>query len=328
MTWHGRRVLVTGAGGFIGSHVVEALAEQGADVTAFLHYRREAPLGALVHLSADVMEHVRPVYADVRDPEAVLTACEDQDVVFHLAASISVAYSLVHPRDVVETNVIGTYNILAAARRCRPSRLVVASSSEVYGTAQHVPIGEDHPLVGQSPYAASKIAAEKLSQSFHRAYGVPVVVVRPFNTYGPRQSTRAVIPSLLSQALAGGPVRLGDIRPRRDFVYVEDTARGIVAAAASEGAVGNVVNLGTGTDVAIADLIPMVEGILGRRLDIEHDKGRDRPPNSEVMRLLADSGRARAVLGWQAHTSLQEGLRHTARWLAQHPISVSPLDPP
>lgn len=327
MTWHGRRVLLTGAGGFIGSHVAEVLAGHGAEVTAFLHYRRHDPLGALSHLPDETIKHVRPFYGDVRDPEAVLAACKDQQVVLHLAASISVAYSFIHPRDVFETNVNGTYNVLAAARLSHPWRVVVVSSSEVYGTAQHVPIGEDHPLVGQSPYAASKIAAEKLAESFHRSYGVPVVLVRPFNTYGPRQSTRAVIPSLLSQAMGGGPVHLGDIRPRRDFVYVGDTAAGIAAAAAAEGAVGNVFNLGTGADVAIGDLVPLVEEILGRKLDIRHDKGRDRPPASEVMRLVADSERARTIVGWQARTSLRDGLEHTIRWLERHPMSVSPLDP-
>lgn len=327
MTWHDQHVLVTGAGGFIGSHVVEALVERGARVTAFLHYRRESAYGALTDVPSATLDQVRIVYGDVRDPDAVQEACTDQEVLFHLAASTSVAYSFAQPREVFETNVVGTYNILAAARRTRPSRLVVVSSSEVYGTAQHVPISEDHPLVGQSPYAASKIAAEKLSESFHRAYGLPVVLVRPFNSFGPRQTTRAVIPSLITQAQAGGPVRLGNLRPRRDFTFVADTANGIITAAEPEGAVGNVFNLGSGVAVAIADLVTEVEVIVGRPLEIQHDEARERPPASEVMRLVADSTRAHRVLAWHAKTPLRDGLVLTARWLEDHPLTPGRADP-
>ncbi len=319
MNLTGARALVTGAGGFIGSHVVELLVRRGAAVTAFMHYRGTPTTGAMAYLEPSVLAAVRLVQGDIRDAEAVDEAVAGQDAVLHLAASISVPYSFVRPRDVLDTNTVGTYNVLAAARRCRPGRVVVVSSSEVYGTAQYVPIDEGHPLVGQSPYAASKIAAEKLAESFHRAFGVAAVVARPFNAYGPRQTTRAVIPVVLAQAIAGRPVRLGSLSPRRDFTYVTDTAAGLVAAAEADAAVGSVFNLGSGQDISIGELVDLVGEVLGRPVAIEHEAERERPPASEVMQLKADASRARAILGWRATVPLREGLRRTAEWLAHHP---------
>lgn len=318
MGWDGARALVTGAGGFIGSHLVEHLLMSGAHVTAFSHYRSIAPAGHLREIGRSAGDRLTVMYGDVRDPKAVSEALSGQEYVLHLAASISVAYSFQHPREVLETNLLGTYTVLEQALKTEPRQVVIVSSSEVYGTAQFVPIDESHPLSGQSPYAASKIGAEQLARSFYLSYGLPVVIVRPFNTYGPRQSPRAVIPSIILQALQGEEIHLGNLAARRDFTYVEDTARGLAAAAQAKAAVGEVLNLGTGVDWSVKDVVDRAASILGKAVKVTVDPSRLRPQTAEVERLVAGVARARRLLGWQASVDFSDGLARTAEWLATH----------
>lgn len=313
--WSGRRVLVTGAGGFIGSHVAGRLLREGAEVRAFLRYGSRESLGALAFEDADAME-VR--FGNLRDPDSVERAAEGCDVIVHLGAQISVPYSYVAPREVLETNALGTLNVLLAARRSGAAAVACVSTSEVYGTPETVPILEGHRLNAQSPYAASKVAADMLALSFHASYGVPVGLVRPFNTYGPRQSARAVIPAIVSQALSGGPLRLGALHTVRDFTYVEDTAAGVLAFAASDQVAGRVVQLGAGTGVTVGEVVELVGEIVGRALDVEQDEQRLRPPDSEVQRLVCDPGLARELLGWQPQTALRDGLERTVEWVDAH----------
>ncbi len=312
----GRRALVTGAGGFVGSHLVERLVADGDEVRAFVRYTSTGRAGWLDTLPAEVRRAVEVVRGDVRDDEAVSAAMAGIDTVFHLAALVGIPYSFLHPRDVVGTNAGGTLNVLLAARAAGVDRLVHASTSEVYGSAQAVPIDETHALRAQSPYAASKIAAEKLVESFHASYGLPAVVLRSFNIYGPRQSARAVIPAVIRQALASDEVHLGADTPTRDFNFVADTVDAFVRAGRLPAAVGRVFNVGTGREIAIADLVALVARLLGREsLRIVTREERLRPPGSEVTRLSADSRRARDLLGWAPQSTLEQGLRTTIDWL-------------
>jgi len=315
----GRLAVVTGAGGFIGSHLVAALVESGARVRALVRYTSRGDRGALNYLDEEVLGDVEVVLGDIRDPESVTEAVRGTDLVFNLAAQIAIPYSYVNPRDFVETNVVGTLNVLQACRAMEVTRLVQTSTSEVYGTAQSVPITEEHPLAAQSPYAASKIASDQLVLSFHRSFDVPVTVLRPFNTFGPRQSARAVIPTIIVQALRGDVVRLGSLDPRRDLTYVTDCARGFTAAAASDAAVGETLQLGTGVDVSVGDLVETVGSILGRELQVEQDPNRVRPEASEVMRLLSSPARMTELTGWQPEVSVSDGLEQTIRWIEAHP---------
>ena len=316
MSWRGRKVLVTGAGGFIGSHLAERLAEEGARVRALVHYNA---LGSWAWLDHTALAGEMEVLAgDVRDPGSVAQAVEGVEVVFHLAALIAIPYSYQAPASYVATNIQGTLNVLQAARQAGVARLVHTSTSEVYGTAQRVPIAEDHPLVGQSPYSATKIAADKLAESFHLSFGLPVVTVRPFNTFGPRQSARAVIPTIITQALAGQPVRLGNLNPTRDLNYVANTVDGFLAAAQAERALGRTVNLGSGREISIGDLALLIGRLMGRDLGLEQDADRLRPAASEVERLLADNRLADQLLGWRPRLSLEEGLEKTITWLRQN----------
>ncbi len=240
-------------------------------------------------------------------------------MVFHLAALIGIPYSYAHPQEVIDTNVIGTSNVLLAARESdRIERVALTSTSEVYGSAQYTPMDENHPLQAQSPYAATKIAADAFGVSFHRSFGVPVTIVRPFNAYGPRQSARAVIATIVSQALAGSRLRLGSLDTARDFTYVADTARGFLAVGSSDACVGQVVNLGTGLETRIGDVVRIVGEIIGRRLEVEADEQRIRPGKSEVTRLLADATKAKELAGWEPQTSLGDGLRQTIDWVSEH----------
>ena len=311
----GQRVLVTGAGGFIGSHLVAMLVERGADVRGLIRYTSRGDRGALAWLDEDIGEAVEIVLGDVRDAESVAAASKDADVVMHLAAQIAIPYSYVNPRDFFETNVLGTFNVARAALDNGVSRVVHTSTSEVYGTAQTVPITEDHPLETQSPYAASKLGADKLIDSFHRSFELPATVLRPFNTYGPHQSARAVIPTIITQALAGGAIRLGSLDPRRDMTFVTDTAAGFIAAAESDAALGRTVQLGTGTDHSIGEIVETVGEILGRELDVELDEQRVRPPDSEVMRLISSPALASELMGWKPTVDLREGLERTLKWI-------------
>ena len=316
--WLDQQVLVTGAGGFIGSHLVEALVDKGAKVRAFVHYNSRGDAGLLRLSPRETLEKIEIIAGDIRDPQAVAAAVDGCSTVFHLGALISIPYSYVHPVEVAETNIMGTVNILTACREKAVERVVHTSTSEVYGTALRVPIDEAHPLQGQSPYSASKIGADKLAESYHDAFGLPVVTVRPFNTFGPRQSARAVIPTIITQALAADVIHLGNLDSRRDFTYVLDTVAGFMRAAEAESVEGEVFNLGTGSEIRIGELAEKIIQIVGRRVLIETDENRLRPEQSEVMRLLSDNNKARRMIHWQPETSLDQGLEQTIRWIKDH----------
>jgi len=312
------KVLVTGAGGFIGSHLVEALVQGGFDVRAFVRYNSRQDWGFLRQLDPEVLKHVEVIAGDLQDAGAVESAMRDVRIAFHLGALIAIPYSYKHPDEVVAVNVLGTLNVLNAARRHGIERLVHTSTSEVYGTARYVPMDEGHPLQGQSPYSASKIAADKIAESYCRSFEVPVITVRPFNTYGPRQSTRAVIPTIITQALTAGRVALGSLEPRRDFTFVTDTVAGFLKAATADCAYGTTVNLGTGRDVSIGEVAQLIFDILGRPLEIATDTDRVRPKASEVDRLCSNPTLAADVLGWHAEISLEDGLTRTIAWVREH----------
>lgn len=311
--WRGKRVAVTGAGGFIGSHLVERLAGLGANVRAMVRYTSSSSHGWLD--GGEFGGAVDIVAGDVASAESVDAVVEGVDVVFHLAANISIPYSYQSPRDFVRSNVEGTLNVLEAARGARCGRVVLTSTSEVYGTAQTVPMTEEHPLQAQSPYAASKIAADKLGESYHRSFGVPVVTVRPFNTYGPRQSLRAVVANIVVQALSGADrLQLGALHPTRDLVFVDDTVDGFLEVAEAEAAVGSVVQLGTGQETSIGDVARLVLAAVGREAVVVEDARRLRPAASEVERLVCDATRARVLAGWEAKVPLATGLARTIEW--------------
>lgn len=322
--WAGASVAVTGAGGFIGSHLAETLVRAGADVRGLVSYRSQNDLGALAWGDPDVVDQIDLQRADVRDPDAMARLLVGRDVVFHLAALVAIPYSYAQPRHVFDVNVTGTLNVAQAAREAGVRRLVQTSTSEVYGTAQQVPITEQHPIHAQSPYAASKAAADQLVLSFHRSFDLPVTVVRPFNTYGPRQSMRAVLPTIIVQALSGGPVRLGSLTPRRDMTYVADTVSGFLTAAASDATNGETVQLGTGVDHSIADMVAAVERAVGRTLDVQLDPQRVRPGASEVMRLISSPERIRSLTGWTPQHDLDDGIGRMVDWVADHLDAFSP----
>lgn len=314
----GKRVLVTGAGGFIGSQLVESLVLGGANVRAFVRYNSRGDSGLLRQLPIDVVRELDVVAGDLRDTAAVDRAVRDIDLVFHLGAIISIPYSYKHPMETAETNFMGTLNVLLACLSHNVERLIHTSTSEVYGTAQFTPMDESHPLQGQSPYSASKIGADKLVESFYRSYNLPAVTVRPFNTYGPRQSARAVIPTIITQTLTAERIYLGNLDTRRDFTYVRDTVNGFICAAEAEDVLGQELNLGTGTDISIGELARQIIRLVGRPVEIVTESERMRPEKSEVMRLLSDNGLARRVLDWEPTYSLEEGLRETIAWIGEH----------
>lgn len=321
MPWSGKRVLVTGAGGFIGSHLTERLLALGASVRAFVRYNSRNSIGFLEGL-ADPDGHLEIVHGNVAEFESVQAAVQACDVVFHLAALIGIPYSYAHPREVVETNTVGTLNVLLASRAAKVERLLLTSTSEVYGTALRVPIDEEHPLQAQSPYSASKIAADKIGESFYRSFALPVTVVRPFNTYGPRQSLRAVIPTIIGQALRGEVVRLGSLTPTRDFTFVDDTVEGFIKAAESSRTVGETINLGTNTEISVGEVAQRIIALCGRPVRIEQEPQRQRPEGSEVNRLWSNNAKARRLMGWTPAVSLDDGLRRTIEWVE----SVLPQD--
>ena len=319
MRFEGKTVVVTGAGGFIGSHLVERLVETGARVRAMLRYTSRGQRGALDLLPAAALEGVDITLGDVRDFDAVREICRGADAIFHLAALIGIPYSYEHPQEVIDTNIVGTSNVLLAAREHGSlGRILLTSTSEVYGSALRIPMDEDHPLQAQSPYSATKIAGDALGLSFHRSFGLPVTIVRPFNSYGPRQSARAVIPTILSQAIAGMTLKLGALDTTRDFTYVADTARGFVAVAESDAAIGEVVNIGSGEEVSIREIVRKAGEIVGHELTVEGDDQRLRPAKSEVSRLHSDSSKADRLAGWRAEVALDDGLRRTADWIREH----------
>jgi NAD dependent epimerase/dehydratase len=314
--WRGRSVVVTGAGGFIGSHLAETLARDGARVRAFVRYGSHGRHGLLEELSPELADEIDVVAGDLKDPHAVRRLVEGAEVVFHLGALIAIPYSYVHPTDFVQTNVVGTTHLLNACHDEGVQRLVATSTSEVYGTARYAPIDTEHPLTPQSPYSASKIASDMVALSYHYAFGMPVAVLRPFNTYGPRQSLRAVIPTIISQALTRDRVELGSLTPTRDLTFVSDTVDAFLRIAAADEAIGKVVAIGQGEEISIGDLARLVLEVLGKdELPIVEDQRRIRPETSEVYRLIADNGPARELLGWEPRVGLAEGIRRTADWL-------------
>lgn len=318
-TLHDVPVLVTGAGGFIGSHLVQRLLADGARVRAFVRYNSRNDRGALEWLPAEQQQQVEYLVGDLKDGEAVRRAVRGCQVVFHLGALIAIPYSYVNPLDFVQTNVLGTAHVLAACRDYGVERLVHTSTSEVYGTARYTPIDEEHPLQGQSPYSASKIGADKLAEAFGRSFGLPVVTVRPFNTYGPRQSARAVIPTIIVQALTQDVVRLGSLHPTRDLNFVGDTCDGFVRAAlAGSDVLGETINLGQGKEISVGELAQRIIALIGRGQAIVADPERVRPAGSEVERLIADNRKAARLLGWRPRTSLDDGLRATIEYVAAH----------
>lgn len=315
MVLKSRKVLVTGACGFIGSHLVERLLKEGCKVRAFVFYNARNSWGWLDTLPKGRLKRIEIFAGDVRDPNGVRAAARDVDMVFHLAALIGIPFSYHSPDSYVDTNVKGTLNILQACRDFKTEKVIITSTSEVYGTANYVPIDERHPLQGQSPYSATKIAADKIAESFYLSFGVPVVIARPFNTYGPRQSGRAVIPTVITQALSDmKEINLGNIFPTRDLTYVSDTCEGFVEIAKSDKMIGMAVNICSGQEISVRDLAKLIFKIMGRDKKIKNDRSRQRPENSEVGRLLGDNTLIRSVTGWRPKCGLERGLSETIKW--------------
>jgi len=311
-------IFVTGSGGFIGSHLTERLVRDGAKVRALIHYNSQNNWGLLERLPKDILAEIDVFTGDVQDPFSMRKAVDGCDVVFHLASLIAIPYSYVAPQSYVTTNVIGTLNVMQACLDKGVGKVVHTSTSETYGTARYVPIDENHPMQGQSPYSASKIGADKMAESYYLSFGLPVATIRPFNTYGPRQSARAVIPTIISQVLKDGPLKLGSLTPTRDLNYVEDTVEGFVQVALSDKSVGQVINIGHGKEISVGELAGKIMKLLGKDVDIVSDDQRIRPEKSEVERLLADNAKARELLGWAPKVSLDEGLQRTIAWIAEN----------
>lgn len=324
MDWTGKRVLITGAGGFIGSHLVEEMARRGAGVRAMVRYNSRNHWGNLELLPGEIKSGIDVIAGDVRDPFFVDGAVEGVDTVFHLAALIAIPYSYAAPQSYVDTNVTGTLNVLQAARRHGTRKIVHTSTSETYGTALYTPIDEKHPLQGQSPYSASKIGADKLAESFFRSFDLPVATIRPFNTFGPRQSARAVIPTIVSQALSRDRVELGSLSPVRDLTFVGDTVKGFIRVAEVPETAGEVVNVGTGRGVTVGELAERILALLGAAVPITTSAERVRPEKSEVFTLICDNAKARELLDWHPETSLDDGLGAVIDWVRSNRDSFKP----
>ncbi len=316
MRWE-MKVLVTGSEGFIGSHLTEKLVEIGFSVRAFVRYNFQNNWGWLE--KSKYLKDIEIYTGDIRDYDSVYDAMKGVDAVFHLAALIGIPYSYVSPLAYIKTNMEGTYNVLEAARKLNTQRVVHTSTSEIYGTAQYVPIDEKHPYNPQSPYAASKAAADHLVLSYFRSFGTPVTIVRPFNTYGPRQSARAIIPTIISQILAGKKeIKLGNLTPTRDLNYVKDTVNGFIAVGLHEKTIGDIYNLGTGKEVSIRDLAKKIIKLTGKDIEIITDKQRVRPKKSEVERLISNPEKAMSLTGWKTKYTLEEGLKETINWVKEN----------
>lgn len=311
MKIEGKNVLVTGAGGFIGSHLIEALVNKGSNVRAFVRYNSRNDWGLMEILSSDIKNAIEVFTGDIRDPFIVKRAVADRDVVFHLASLIAIPYSYRAPSSYVEINIVGTLNIMQAALECQVAKVIHTSTSEVYGTAQYTPIDELHPLQGQSPYSASKIGADKIAESYHLSFNLPVAIIRPFNTYGPRQSARAIIPTVITQILEKERVEVGLLESVRDFTFVKDTVDGFIHMAECEGTIGQVVNVGSGKGISIGQLIDLILHEMGVDKPVITAKERLRPKNSEVMKLICDRSKAHRILNWEPTISLEQGLQET-----------------
>lgn len=309
--------MITGAGGFIGSHLTEICFKKGYKVKAFVHYNSRNSWGWLEH--SPVRKDIEVVTGDIRDFDMVYEAVKNADAVFHLAALIGIPYSYISPLAYIKTNIEGTYNVLQSAKLLSTKNILITSTSETYGTAQYIPIDERHPLVGQSPYSATKIAADQIALSYFRSFNLPVKIIRPFNTYGPRQSARAIIPTIITQLLTGQKkLKLGNLNPTRDLTYVEDTARGFLEIFNSKSLLGEVVNIGSGKEISIGNLVKMIGEIMGIEVNIVAEHERIRPPNSEVERLLCDNSKIINNTGWINKVDLKEGLSKTIEWIQKH----------
>jgi len=315
----GKKVLVTGAGGFIGSHLVERLVREGSRVAAMVHYNSRNDRGLLEYLNRSILGEIEVVFGDIQDEYLMEKLCKGKEVVFHLAALIGIPYSYIAPESYVYTNICGTLNVLKSVMRCNVERIIHTSTSETYGTAHYVPIDENHPLQGQSPYSASKIAADKLAESLYFSFGLPVVTIRPFNTFGPRQSLRAVLPTIIAQSLAQSRIKIGALEPIRDMNYVSNTVDGFILCATKPGIEGNLFNIGYGQGFAIAELVDKVGVILKRNIQVQSEKQRRRPEKSEVMQLVCNFGKAQKVLGYQPRITVENGLERTIRFIYDHP---------
>jgi NAD dependent epimerase/dehydratase len=320
MTYRGKKVLVTGAGGFIGSHLVEMLVAKGAKVSALLHYNGRNDWGCLEQVSSTVTDECEIIFGDITDSTLVRRLVMGKDVIFHLAALIGIPYSYIAPMSYLRTNIEGTVNVLEAARSENVGRVVHTSTSEVYGTAIYAPIDENHPLQGQSPYSASKIAADKMAESYYRSFDLPIVTIRPFNTFGPRQSARAVIPTIATQLLRGKErLLLGSLEPVRDMTYVADTVAGFLAAGiAPKDCLGEVINLGTGRGETVAEIVKILMKLVGHQVRVASEDQRIRPVKSEVFKLIADNSKAKQLLGWQPQYSLEDGLSRVVEYLREN----------
>jgi len=314
-----QNILVTGAGGFIGSYLVEELLAEGFHVKGFVHYNSRNNWGKIEELRGERMRDLEVISGDIRDFDSVYKAMHGCDTVFHLAALIGIPYSYISPLAYIRTNIEGSYNVLQAAKEQGVNQLLMTSTSETYGTAQFVPINEDHPLVGQSPYSATKIAADQLAISYYRSFSLPVKIVRPFNTFGPRQSARAIIPAVIIQILEGkNVIQLGNLHPTRDLCYVKDTVKGFLAVAKSELLTGHTVNIGTDSEISIGDLALKIAGLMGADIKIKGDEKRVRTKDSEVERLRCDNTKLTSVTGWKPTHSLEEGLLETIAYIKNH----------
>ena len=316
--WSRKKVLVTGAGGFIGSHLIERLLDLGADVKGFVRYNSRNDWGLLEIIPPQKLDSLQIVSGDLQDFDAVFSAVRDVDVIFHLGSLISIPYSYIRPRDTIENNILSTLNILTAARDLGVEKVVHTSSSEVYGTALYVPIDEKHPLQGQSPYSASKIGADKIAESFYCSFDLPVATIRPFNTYGPRQSARAIIPTIITQAIEQEKIKLGSLFPTRDYTFVKDTVNGFISTAESKSSIGEVINIGSNFEISMGDLAQRISSLLNKDIEITQDSSRVRPLKSEVKRLWCDNAKAKRLLGWEPQVSLDEGLKETIEWISEN----------
>lgn len=322
MDLNGKKIFITGADGFIGSHLTEELVRRGYEVRAFTCYNSFHSSGWLDHISAEILKEIQIISGDIRDPYRVKETMKGCDIVFHLAALIAIPYSYYSPGSYIDTNVNGTLNVLQAVRELEIEKMVHTSTSEVYGTARYVPIPEEHPLQAQSPYAASKIGADQLALSFFNSFSTPVSIIRPFNTYGPRQSARAVIPTIITQAAQGKQkIKLGSLTPTRDFNYVKDTVRGFIEVAQSDATTGEVVNIGSDFEVSIGETVRIISEIMGMGIEVETEELRLRPENSEVERLRADIAKAKRLFSWKPDyggiDGLKRGLKETVEWFSK-----------